>query len=863
MRSVRRAKNDITALQRKCVVPKSASITAFAFPIVVITWLACATVSLSTTVPHSPTRVVDQSERSQKQAAQRPTAVELRVFPAEISLSGKRDKQSIVAQLVMDNGVTRDVSTEIKITVDDPKIVRRDGSTFFPANSGQTNVTVKHRQLTVTIPTNVAKAQQDTRLSFQLDVMPVFSKTGCNSGSCHGAARGKDGFRLSLFGYDPAGDHFRLTREMLGRRIDVATPDDCMLTNKSTGRVAHSGGTVFPKNSPYYRTLRRWIAEGATYDGKNIPVVQSVQLMPPSSILDGTGATQQLSVLASYSDDTTRDVTDLAFFSSSDSSVAPVSQTGLVTGGQRGEAFVMARFGTHTVGSEFVTLPKSRTFTPQPMPEQNFIDRHINAKLKRLQIAPSRRCSDEIFIRRVSLDICGVVPTEEQIKTFLDNHDLDKRSQLIDQLLEQDAFVSIWVMKWSELLRIRSTLQFSVKSTRLYHDWLKQKLASNTPVDQIVRELLSASGGTFENPAANFYETERDPLKLSENVAQVFMGMRIQCAQCHNHPFDRWTMEDYYSFAAFFAKVKRKITSDPRERMISAKGGGETRHPVTKKVMQPKFLGGEFANVKGKDRRVVFAQWLTDKTNPYFSQNLANIVWAHFFGRGIIDEVDDVRISNPPVNAALLADLANNFSQSGYDLKKMVRMICNSSTYQLSTDSNATNHNDFTNFSRAYLRRLPAEVLIDVIAQVTGTSNKFSRHPAGTRAIEIADGSTSSYFLETFGRSKRLSVCSCEVKKEPNLSQALHLINGDTIERKIREGNLIQQWQIDGLTEIETVQRLYYRVLGRPATDQEMRNFNMLLDDVLDDESADEVKKEILEDTFWALLNSSEFLFNH
>ena len=786
--------------------------------------------------------------------------VSLNVFPSSIELSGKRDFQKIVGQSVRHNGVTDDVTEELQIVVHDQSIARIDGRTLIPLKAGETKLRVRLEELEMTVPVKVAAADVDPPISFQLDVMPVFARTGCNSGSCHGAARGKDGFRLSLFGYDPDGDYFRLTREMLGRRIDVATPDDCMLSNKATGTVAHSGGTVFARDSDYYRTLRRWLVEGAKFDEQDPPEISSITLMPPSAILDGDQATQQLCVTAAYSDGTTRDVTDLAYFSTTNASVANVSKVGVVAGGQRGEALVMARFGTHTVGAEFVTLPKGLDFLPQSMPVNNFIDDRINEKLSKLRITPSELCTDEVFIRRVSLDICGTVPTVDEVGTFVADQASDKRSKLIDRLLEQDAFVSIWVMKWSQLLQIRSYQNIvSPKAALLYHGWLKEKISANTPVDEIVVELLGATGSTFTNPPANFYEMERDPLKIAENVAQSFMGMRIQCAQCHNHPFDRWTMEDYYSFAAFFAKVGRKAASDPRERIVIGTSGRKTKHPVSGKIMEPKFLGGSLADVKGKDRRVVLAQWLTDKENPYFSRNLSNIVWAHFFGRGIIDEVDDVRVSNPPVNEPLLAELAQNFSESGYDFKKMVRDICNSSTYQLSTKANETNASDLTNFSHAYLRRMPAEILLDVIAQVTDTQNKFKGLPVGSRAIEIADGSTSNYFLSTFGRSKRETVCSCEVKREPNLSQALHLINGDTVQRKIRQGNLIGKWQAEKLSDEEIIERLYLRTLGRVPDANEVEKITSLFEDTEDKK----LKRKMLEDVFWALLNSSEFLFNH
>jgi hypothetical protein len=381
-------------------------------------------------------------------------------------------------------------------------------------------------------------------------------------------------------------------------------------------------------------------------------------------------------------------------------------------------------------------------------------------------------------------------------------------------------------------------------------------LANNVPINQMVQELLGASGGTFGNAATNYYQMETDPLKVSENVAQVFMGMRIQCAQCHNHPFDRWTMDDYYSFAAFFSQIGRKPAEDPRETIIFNSGGGEVKHLVGGRDMKPKFLGGDTPEVAGKDRRVVMAQWLTSNENPFFSQNLVNIVWNHFFGKGIINEVDDIRVSNPPVNAELLDALAKSFSESGYDFKKLVRDICNSRAYQLSTKTNPTNEGDTRNFSHAALRRIRSEILLDSITLVTGTKNKFEGLPMGARAVQIANGNTSNYFLTTFGRAKRETVCGCEVKVEPNLSQALHLLNGETIASKIAEGKLVESQLAAGVAPMQIVEELYIRALTRKPTAAEAERLNAEITAAAD-------KRIAIEDIFWALLNSREFVFNH
>jgi hypothetical protein len=396
----------------------------------------------------------------------------------------------------------------------------------------------------------------------------------------------------------------------------------------------------------------------------------------------------------------------------------------------------------------------------------------------------------------------------------------------------------------------------SYKAALLYYTWLQEKIASEVPVDQMIRELLSSEGGTFTSAATNYYQNEQDNLKIAENVAQVFMGIRIQCAQCHNHPFDRWTMDDYYSFAAFFSQLARKRTEDPREMVVYDRRRGETKHPVTKANMKPKFLGGELPETKGKDRRAVLAEWLASEKNPYFATNLSNIIWAHFFGRGIIHEVDDVRVSNPAVNQPLLDELGAKLTEYKYDFKQLIRDICNSRTYQRTTKANETNETDLTNFSHSSLRRIRAEVLLDAISQITETKNKFRGLPLGAKAVQIADGNTSTYFLSTFGRAKRETVCSCEVKAEPNLSQALHLINGDTVNKKIRQGKLIKQLVDSGQNDEQIIDEIYLRCLARCATEQEKDN---LIGAVSDQ------KKRIaaLEDIFWAVLNSREFVFNH
>jgi hypothetical protein len=434
----------------------------------------------------------------------------------------------------------------------------------------------------------------------------------------------------------------------------------------------------------------------------------------------------------------------------------------------------------------------------------------------------------------------------------------------VDELLERREFTEMWVMKWAELLQIRTfnngPQQVSYKAALNYYQWLRERIAGNMPFNELIREILSAKGGTFSSPATNYYQIEQDVLKLTENTAQIFMGTRIQCAQCHNHPFDRWTMDDYYGFASFFAQVKRKPAQDPRERIVFD-GGGETQHPVTKQNMKPKFLGGAEPELKGVARREALAQWLSSTDNPWFARNVVNIVWAHFHGIGIVDPVDDVRVSNPPSNPELLEELAARFVSYNYDFRKLVRDICNSRTYQLSTRTNESNIDDTRNFSHAMVRRVRAEVLLDCISRVTATPNKFKGLPLGARAVQIADGNTSNYFLTTFGRATRATVCSCEVKMEPNLSQALHLLNGDTTVQRIRQGKVVESLLSQGKPPAAIIQHLYLSTLSRAPTDMEMEKLLATVPEI--DPKNSQAAREALEDIFWALLNSKEFIFNH
>jgi uncharacterized protein DUF1549/uncharacterized protein DUF1553 len=784
------------------------------------------------------------------------SAQTIAVYPPDINLETARDRQSFVVQLTQTDGITRDVTVQAQVSFANPALVKLDGAMVTPVADGTTEMSVAFNGQTVKVPVKVVRAKEDRPISFKQDVMPVFMRAGCNVGGCHGAARGKDGFRLSLFGFDPDGDHHRLTREFNGRRINLALPAESLLLDKACGRVPHTGGRRINEGDEYYQSIMRWLQADAPNDPPTIALPVSMEVYPPGAVLDGKGEKQRLVVRAKYSDGTDRDVTNLALFLSNNDTAAKIDADGAVTAGERGEAFVMARFHTFTIGVPFITLPKGLQFAWPNPPENNYIDTLVHAKLKKLRIEPSGNCSDEEFVRRVYLDVIGQLPTPEEYARFMVSTLPDKRALLVDELLDRKEFAELWVLKWAELLQIRSSNQVSYKAMLLYYGWLQDKIARNVPTDQWVKELLGANGGTFKNPATNYYQIETDVLKVTENVAQVFMGMRVQCAQCHNHPFDRWTQDDYYSFAAFFTQIGRKGGDDPRELIVFNSGGGEVNHPVRGRPMKPKFLGGAEPDTAGKDRRVVLANWLASPENPYFAKNLANVVWNHFFGQGIVNEVDDVRISNPAANQELLDELGKKFTSYNYDFKKLVRDICASRAYQRSTQSTRTNESDTRNFARGPIRRIRAETMLDIVTQVTDTKNKFQGLPLGARAVQIADGGVTTYFLTAFGRPTRETVCSCEVRLEPTLSQSLHLLNGATVEPKIQQGNLVGKMLQEKKTPAQVIEHLYIRCLSRPPKPEELKNLLGAVD-------ANKDKKQALDDVFWAIMNSREFMFNH
>ena len=777
------------------------------------------------------------------------------VYPSKIKLSAKTDTQHIIAVATRKDGVTMDVTDQVAWALDADTFVDWKDFVVSPKADGASKLTASWNGMTSICEITTVNSQVVNPIHFEKDVMPILTKAGCNTGSCHGAARGKDGFRLSLFGYDPVGDYQRITREIGIRRINLAVPEQSLMLLKAIGAVQHSGGKKIEPGSKHYNTILAWLKNGALPDAARAPVVTAVDVFPSQAVLEGADKKQRIVAVAKYADGTERDVWDLATFTTNNERTGAVAVDGLVTSGVRGEAYVFARFDTHTVGSQILALPEGISYKA-PEATGNYIDTLVKAKLQKLRLPESGICTDEEFVRRTTIDIVGLLPTEEETKQFVTSTEPDKRAKWIDSLLERKEFSEIWAMKWSNLLMIKSNNQVSYKAAYLYYNWLTNKIASNAPIDQVVRELISATGGTFESPATNFYQVELDRLKLSENVAQVFMGIRTQCAQCHNHPFDRWTMDDYYGFAAFFAQIGRKQGEDYRQLVVFNAGGGETNHPVGGAVVKPKFLGGVVPDTAGKDRREILANWITSQDNPFFAKSVANRVWAHFSGVGIVNPVDDFRASNPPSNPELLDELAKRLVEYKYDTKQIVRDICNSQTYQRSCTPVQGNEDDTRNYSHASVRRVPAENLLDCISQATNTKDKFQGLPIGARAVQIADGSTSNYFLTSFGRSQRTTVCEDEATTDPSLSQALHLINGDATGGKITNGGLLKMWKDQGLSHQQIIEKIYMRCISRAPTEAEGSTLLKMITEAPNEEQG-------LQDVFWAVLNSREFIFNH
>ncbi|MBM4003560.1 MAG: DUF1549 domain-containing protein [Planctomycetes bacterium] len=784
----------------------------------------------------------------------------IEVFPASIQFTGKRQQMQLAVTGYYADGSLQDLTRAATFASADTAIARIEGAVALPQADGNTAITVSVGQLPpLQIPVASSRQASPDPVSFEYGALAALSKNGCNAGACHGSPSGKGGFRLSLRAFDPQLDKLTLIREDFGRRTNPFQPEQSLLLTKPMMKVSHGGGLKLRKADPAFRVLRDWIAEGCKLDPDNAPRCVKIEVYPPTGRLYKRPAhTQQLVVTAHFSDGSMRDVTPLAVYTSSDTEVASVSETGLVVGRDRGEAAIIVRY-MEFIESNFMTFVKDIPgFAWTQSPVQNYIDDHVNSKLKKLSYSASELCTDEELLRRVYLDVIGILPTIAESNRFLTDRSPYKRRQLIDELLQRPEYAKFWALKWGDLLKM-TTAAVGGDGVHKYHRWVEKAIEENMPYDEFARHLLTAAGSTHTNPPANFYRTTNDAMESVETISQVFLGARLQCAKCHNHPFERWTQDNYYGMAAFFNRVQKKKTRRPDELVVWLAPTGEVTQPRTGKQMKPWLpLSGDLEPPVDKDRRDLFADWLTRRENPFFAKVEVNRIWSQLLGRGIVEPNDDFRESNPPANASLIEALARDFADHGFDRKHVIRTILNSRTYQASFRANDFNKDDVKYASHFQPRLLSAEQLLDAICAVTDMPEQFGTLPAGTKATQIpAPDLAKNDFLKTFGQPERQTVCACERSSESNLGMAIQFFNGPLIYEKLRnENNRFRKMLKENKTDLQILNDLYMAAVCRTPTPGE-------IDASLKHIAAKNDRVIAFEDICWALLNTNEFLFQH
>ena len=699
-------------------------------------------------------------------------------------------------------------------------------------------------------------------VSFRNQVIPVLTKMSCNQGACHGALAGKNGFKLSLRGYDPDADYDTLTRQAVGRRVSLADPAASLILQKASFGIPHGGGKRFAKDSLEYKILYDWIAGGAPPPMAADPDVVSLEVTPASAVLQ-PGAEQQLTVRAKYSNGKIEDVTRWVKYNSNSDAVATVNETGKVKMIGTGEVAITLYYQSRVLYSR-LTVPFANLVEPAAYAKferRNFIDDLALAKWKALHLAPSGPVTDSGFLRRAFLDAAGILPTAEEVELFLADKSPDKRAKIIDQLLERDEFVDYWAYKWSDLLLV-SSRKLRTNTMWSFYYWIRDSVKQNKPWDQFARDIFTASGSNRENGALNYFVLHKDPILLSENATQAFLGQRLTCARCHNHPLEKWTQKQYYQLANLFARVGVKNGPEGGESIVFAKTTGDVIYPRLLKPLAPTPLDGEAMPLDSlEDRRVPFAKWLTDKKNPYFGRNIVNRVFGNFMGRGLVDPIDDLRATNPASNEEMLAALTKDFIDHGYDIKRLIRTVMNSGIYQLSSEANATNTNDNVFYSKYIVKRLPAEVILDAMSQVTGSPTSFTGYPAGTRAMQLPDSQVVSQFLASFGRPPRQICDASERSSDPSIPQALHVINGDTLNRKLSAADGYPALLVKlGLSDKRIVEHMYLSAFSRYPSESESESLAALLKK---SRANKEERKQAVEDMMWATLTGKEFLFNY
>lgn len=803
----------------------------------------------------------------------------LKLLPSELNLVGKENRHRLLVERTA--GIQFVGQAEAQWESSDPKVASVENGIVIPQGNGSATITAKVGDQKVTASVSVSKFEQPHEWSFRNHVQAVLAKTGCNSGACHGALAGKGGFRLSLRGYDPNSDYYNIVKQQRGRRIELADPGQSLLLTKPTGALPHKGGLRFETDSLDYRVIAEWLSAGANPPSANDPNVERLEILPELTQL-ANGQSQDLLVRAHYSDGRVEDVTRWVKFSSADETVARVENDGKVTVIGPGEDAITAWFASKIVIGR-VTVPFSHQVPAEVYstePRRNFIDDLVMAKLQTLHIKPSPLTSDAEFVRRVYLDTIGTLPKLDETRAFLADTAADKRERLIESLLARPEFVDYWTYKWSDMLLINGQRLRPV-AVKSYYTWVHQEVAANTPWDEFVRKLVTSSGSSVDNGATNFFALHQDPEAMAENVSQAFLGLAIGCAKCHNHPLEKWTNDQYYGFANLFARVRAKgwggdFRSGDGVRTLYVVPTGDLIQPMTGKPQPPRPLDGEAVPLdSSEDRRLTLAKWLTSTSNLYFARSITNRVWANFYGVGLVEPVDDLRVSNPASNDELLTAAAQHLIQNKYDLKALMRTILQSQTYQRSSLPLPENKDDKRFYSRYYTKRLMAEVLLDALSQVAevptdfnniafpgGDKQKTDEYPKGTRAIQLRDSAVDSYFLKTFGRNAREITCECERSEEPSMVQVLHLANGETVNEKLKaKDGLVSKWLAANKPTAEMVDEAFLLCFSRPAKPEERAKLIAVLDEAAGVDA--DQKRQVLEDVLWSLMSTREFLFNH
>lgn len=781
-------------------------------------------------------------------------AQSIRVSPPSVRLNGPESSQQLL--VTAGSGTARrDLTHAVRYDSADPAIaVVTRGGRVRPRREGSTRIRIRHSDTTVSVKVVVTGIVHPRPVSFRHEVVPILSKSGCNSGGCHGKAEGQNGFKLSVFGFDPEADHNEIVKDARGRRVALGRPTSSLLLQKGTAAVPHGGGRKLVPGSVWERVIHRWIREGARLDGAGSVGIASVQVEPESCVLTA-GATQQLRVTAIDSRGNRRCVTGEAEYQSNAESVAGSDRNGLVRAGEvPGEAAILIRYMGHVAVCR-VTVPQPGPGFTRPK-EFNFVDKHVFNKLERLGIPPGTLADDATFLRRVHIDTIGTLPTAAETRAFLADRHPRKRSRLIARLLERDEYADYWAMRWADLLRM-DTLRVTPLGTVAATRWLRRQFKENTPYDEWVRAVVTARGHTLAEGPAAFFQIHDKPEHAARSLSQLFLGVRIECAQCHHHPFERWSQRDYFAFAGFFTGVSSKRMPGGGRKIVT-KAGANLTHPRTNLPVPAAGLGASPADFGGVgDRREVLARWMTSPENPFFARMIANRIWAHYFGRGLVEPIDDMRTTNPATNEPLLDALAAHLVELKFDLKAFTRTLLNSRVYQQTSRATKRNRLDRSNHSHAVWKAMPAEVLLDAICQLTEVPQEFNGWPKGVRAIQVWDNRMPSFFFRVFGKPQRVSVCECERGTEPSMAQALHLMNSPDVARKIRhrDGRAARLAR-SALNSEQIIRELYLASLSRPPTRAEIALMQQAFDESTDRRSA-------IEDILWALMNTREFIYNH